>query len=1157
MSAWLDLSAWLNLAAWLDLTAGARLQPLVFALLHTLWIALLAASLLAAILRYLPASRAPLRYAAAMLTQLLIVVAALVTWACLDLAAVQSPMAAATIKTEQAGTPPSSRLTERVPGVIQPVTHNVFNESGESVEAVAGLSSGPTPDHAAWTRYVAALWLAGVVLMLVRMALAVADAGRFVRYGRPADSSTVNLVDGLRQELGVKRRVRVVISQFCNSPAVAGVFWPALVLPVSLMTALSPQAIRAILLHELAHIRRHDYLMNLVQMLIEAVLFFNPAVWWISRQIRIEREACCDSLAVQTTGEPVVYSQALADWAERQQLAGDSGQVPTAAMAFNGRGYRTLLDRIRRVLLPGERPRVHVSPISLLGLLLLALLAAGLLWQGTHVAVTVAAQILSPAERIERVAESVKANAPPERNEGDAPVTLIGTIRTEDGRPLPERVHAYSYTMSGDNSAMSAQGEFGETFKTNVSPGVIWLRLNADGYGPAVVGPFNGRSGEVIHDLEIILPIGFPIEYEVTDEDDNSISDASVSAGYITGGGSSNALQSVSDERGRGVLPHAIEGEYFISAKASGFQNTGSDRVHIVRGQPLRIVLKPALLVSGQVVTADGRPIAGATLQEFVTRGGNGGNHIHGPIGDRLATTDEEGRFILDQLVSGRIYDVLVKHPQHGDRVHEGIRPGQSDLRINLGPNFTLDGTLLGDLSSLPQQRGEPYINIRQAVPLGPEGIRGWYSDQATVEPTDNGGRFVISGLLPGEITITAGEHVVTLDLSEPRQQLTIDLTKPVPTHETRQVELIFAAGEGAPPRGSVEVVTTSLEERIFQNKKVVPLHEGRASFDVTVGVEASVSPRGLIGYWFKDNSFSVEPGKEPKRVQIETIAAGAVSGQALLPSGTPANDVSIGFRAIEKPESLRMESITPNVGQRVDADGRFVMTPLPLSATYVITAGDGHNRIVSDPIRLTAAAPTAEVTLQFSPDASASGTVLGPDGQPLADVPLQLILKHPDAGTTWSPGFVSDHNGRFQVDGLSSTLDGYEVQLNLNKDYQPKAVPLNPGGPPVKMKLTAGHVLQGRVVDAATGRPIPGVELYAYPTQHRPGETYGYEAEGKTSTDGSFRFSNLAAQPYQINDRNGLEWNKDSLKNIVPDPAKAITIEATLPEWSRLKVAE
>ncbi len=273
------------MSPWIDWMAGARLQPLVFALFHTLWIALLSAASLGLTLRYLPASRAELRYAASLLAQLTIVLAALVTWAGLDLAALQPPLAAVTMHTQQGVAPAASRLVEPLSSEATSLGIDVLNESGRAAEAVETVEgavaavavSSESAGRQAWMSYVAAIWLAGVVLMLFRMALAVADAGRFVRHSRAADSSIVELVDQLRQELGIARRVRVVISQFGNSPAVAGVIWPALILPVSLLTELSPQAIRAILLHELAHIRRHDYLVNLAQMLIESVFFFQSS----------------------------------------------------------------------------------------------------------------------------------------------------------------------------------------------------------------------------------------------------------------------------------------------------------------------------------------------------------------------------------------------------------------------------------------------------------------------------------------------------------------------------------------------------------------------------------------------------------------------------------------------------------------------------------------------------------------------------------------------------------------------------------------------------------------------------------------------------------------------------------------------------------------
>ena len=265
--------------------------------------------------RRLPASQASLRYVAAMLTQLSIVLAALVMWVWLDHAATQPALPTTEVGVAESGDRLLAGGAEQPAGEPIAVPGRINQTTGGSTAAI-GSGTRPRSGHGHWVPYLGGLWLVGVALMLVRMTLAVADAGRLVRHGCRADPSTVAFVDRLRKELGIARRVRVVTSQLCDSPVVAGVVWPTIVLPVSLLTELPPQAIRAILLHELAHIRRHDYLLNLIQMLVESVLFFNPAIWWVSRQIRIEREACCDALAVRTTGEPIVYSQALAAWAE-------------------------------------------------------------------------------------------------------------------------------------------------------------------------------------------------------------------------------------------------------------------------------------------------------------------------------------------------------------------------------------------------------------------------------------------------------------------------------------------------------------------------------------------------------------------------------------------------------------------------------------------------------------------------------------------------------------------------------------------------------------------------------------------------------------------------------------------------------------------------
>ena len=103
-------------------------------------------------------------------------------------------------------------------------------------------------------------------------------------------------------------------------PAVLGTIVPVVLLPLAVINEMPVAHLRMILAHELAHVRRHDYLVNLLQLLIEAVLFFNPAVWWLSRQVRIEREACCDALAVVATGSGPDYVRSLAElwppWSE-------------------------------------------------------------------------------------------------------------------------------------------------------------------------------------------------------------------------------------------------------------------------------------------------------------------------------------------------------------------------------------------------------------------------------------------------------------------------------------------------------------------------------------------------------------------------------------------------------------------------------------------------------------------------------------------------------------------------------------------------------------------------------------------------------------------------------------------------------------------------
>jgi len=189
------------------------------------------------------------------------------------------------------------------------------------------------------------VWLAGVLLLSVRLIVACAGVERLKRATRSVDATVVARVQSLAHRFGIDRPVRVFESTLVRVPTVVGCLRPVILLPVSVITGLAPAYLDAVLAHELAHVRRHDYLVNVLQSLVETLLFYHPAVWWCSRQIRIEREHCCDDMVVEAGGNRVAYAAALAQLEELRGLQ--------PMLSLNASGGR-LVDRIRRLL--GESP---------------------------------------------------------------------------------------------------------------------------------------------------------------------------------------------------------------------------------------------------------------------------------------------------------------------------------------------------------------------------------------------------------------------------------------------------------------------------------------------------------------------------------------------------------------------------------------------------------------------------------------------------------------------------------------------------------------------------------------------------------------------------------------------------------------------------------
>ncbi|MDE0893027.1 MAG: M56 family metallopeptidase, partial [Planctomycetota bacterium] len=221
-------------------------------------------------------------------------------------------------------------------------------------------------DIAAWC------WSFGVLFMAVRFARQwrCAHQLKTTAVSEPSQEWK-DLFQALKRELGVDKTVRFLQSSIAKTPMVVGWITPVILVPVSTFTALTPAQLKSVLAHELAHIRRHDHILNLFQCLIEAILFFHPITWWISKQIRQEREYCCDDISILANSDRRHLAEALT------QLESLRLTTPSTLIAANG---GSLMNRISRILgTKMNKPAAHLgNPSFFSGSLALLLVAAGL-----------------------------------------------------------------------------------------------------------------------------------------------------------------------------------------------------------------------------------------------------------------------------------------------------------------------------------------------------------------------------------------------------------------------------------------------------------------------------------------------------------------------------------------------------------------------------------------------------------------------------------------------------------------------------------------------------------------------------------------------------------------------------------------------------------
>jgi len=188
--------------------------------------------------------------------------------------------------------------------------------------------------------FIVQFWLVGVAIFSLR------SAGGFLllermrrRQSIPVDSKLRQICADFQRRLGLTRTIRFAQCRWLDAPAVIGWFRPIVFLPLTALTGLSEAQLQAVIAHELAHIRRLDSFVNAFQVVVETLLFYHPAVWWLNKRIRLERENCCDDTAIAICGNPVEYARALT-------LMEEWRVAPVLAMAANRGPLSTRITRL-------------------------------------------------------------------------------------------------------------------------------------------------------------------------------------------------------------------------------------------------------------------------------------------------------------------------------------------------------------------------------------------------------------------------------------------------------------------------------------------------------------------------------------------------------------------------------------------------------------------------------------------------------------------------------------------------------------------------------------------------------------------------------------------------------------------------------------------
>jgi beta-lactamase regulating signal transducer with metallopeptidase domain len=890
-------------------------------------------------------------------------------------------------------------------------------------EPVAGPAYASTPHPAARLRpflpWLVYAWLCGSMWCCARLTVGWRISRRMAISGlQPLPAEIEGLFRSVRTRLGIDRAVRIGRSAAVQVPTVIGWWRPVVLWPAGVAAGVSPAQIEALLAHELAHIARHDFAVNLLQAVTEALFFYHPAAHAINRHIRREREHACDDIAVALTHDSLGYAQALAT------LETARAPVPLA-LAATGDGQ--LLARIRRLLrVPDAPPREAAS------LALPALIAAGAYLVLLLAAPVLTAQVLTARERIAQI----QATAP------DKAVTyhfgekmhVSGELRAPDGSLLVTDANLLAMGQA-DNVpyAVGFDARHG-AFAEEMQAGEFSLEGRVRGFAPFFVGPFYpDPKTRAVAPIVITLARGFPQRLVVLDDTGQPLAGVRLQGWICTPEGAAmpNKVSSTwaTDEHGVAFLENVDARTVIdLSSTKAGFQDDHKTFNHLAPDVPVTWTLRRAVPTTNQVVDAStGMPLAGVKVQlaslhpTYLASSPDDDANI-------LAVTDAAGQFTLDTLNPTWNYRVFLKSIDHA-LVAVAVTSGKNSV-FRLQRGFRVAGTVHG----LPP--GDATLRCRSYVPIGSTLLT--FSKQNQVLRGDGDARaFAFDHLPAGDVTLSIGERSLKIKLQADKLNVQFDATIAANSH--RHVVVHFRTpGSEAPPTGSL---TAAFEP---SGVKLIALHDGSAEFDVVTPDKVDLAPGGLIGYWFAEQTLEVATAPAPFELTLDVIPAGAIHGRWLESDGSIVRNASIWCLVTDPAKSVGRASLGLDVEtMRPVRDAAFTLTPLPLGGSYSVVVSHDLNFVQSSPIAITADAPLANLELRRKPGVDIEVQVVDVTGASIPGVSVYLEYIPSSSHSFSSLAGTTDGVGKFTLRDINFNVPGrYEIRTQKD-EWRPRKVAL------------------------------------------------------------------------------------------------------------------